>query len=121
MPLLCAISQFACAINSRRQLHADERITAAPLDHALKMSLLDHAAPRILPRLFDERVQVPRTSGRLRFPLGAMLSSGSGAFGVSSAMSQPPGFTDSPAGTSPDQGRRKRRAYGARLLSPFLR
>src|SRR3989449_11617495 len=31
------------------------------------MSLLDHAAPRILPRLFDERVQVPRTSGWLRF------------------------------------------------------
>src|SRR5256712_13237864 len=69
MPLLCAISQFACAINSRRPLHADERITAAPLDHALKMSLHDHAAPRILPRLFDERVQVLRTSGRLRFPL----------------------------------------------------
>src|SRR5437667_12276616 len=37
-----------------------------------------------------------------------MLSSGSGAFGVSSAMAQPPGFTDSPEGTSPDQGRRKR-------------
>src|SRR2546422_4885911 len=32
------------------------------------MSLLDHAAPRILPRLFDERVQVPWTSGWLRFP-----------------------------------------------------
>src|SRR3989442_12732015 len=32
----------------------------------------------------------------------------------------PPGFTDSPAGTTPDQGRRKRRANGARLLSPFL-
>src|SRR5439155_10877710 len=51
---------------------------------------------------------------------GAMLSSGSGAFGVSSAISQPPGFTDSPEGTTPDQGRRKRRTNGARLLSPFF-
>src|SRR5437879_13789334 len=49
-----------------------------------------------------------------------MLSSGSGAFGVSSAISQPPGFTDSPEGTSPDQGRRKRRAKGRGLLKASL-
>src|SRR5207245_1455145 len=43
-----------------------ERVTATPLDHALKMRFLDHAGPRILPRLLDERVQVSRTSRRLR-------------------------------------------------------
>src|SRR2546426_520841 len=49
-----------------------------------------------------------------------MLSSGSGAFGVSSAISQPPGFTDSPEGTSPDQGRRKRRAKARAVLKSLL-
>src|SRR5437879_13074166 len=66
VPLLCAITEFACAIDPRRPLHADERVTATPLDHALKMRFLDHAGPRILPRLLDERVQVSRTSRRLR-------------------------------------------------------
>src|SRR6266571_7803180 len=66
IPLFCAIAQFACAINPRRPLHAHEGVTAAPLDHPLKMSLLDHTGPRILPRLLDERVQVSRTSRRLR-------------------------------------------------------
>src|SRR2546426_37205 len=33
-----------------------------------------------------------------------MLSSGSGAFGGSSAISQPPGLMDSPEGTTPDHG-----------------
>src|SRR3989441_8294165 len=68
IPLLCAISQFSGAIDAGRPFHADEGVAAAPFDHPLKMGLLDHAAPRILPRLFDERVQVPRTSGRLRLP-----------------------------------------------------
>src|SRR5207245_6793025 len=49
-----------------------------------------------------------------------MLSSGSGAFGVSSAISQPPGFADSPEGTSPDQGRRKRRAKARAVLKSLL-
>jgi len=49
-----------------------------------------------------------------------MLSSGSGALGVSSAMAQPPGFTDSPEGTSPDQGRRKRRAKARAVLKCLL-
>src|SRR5207245_7891669 len=66
VPLLCAVTEFACVVDPRRPLHADERVTAAPLDHPLKMRLLDHAGPRILPRLFDERVQVSRTSRRLR-------------------------------------------------------
>src|SRR5712691_12138139 len=47
-----------------------------------------------------------------------MLSSGAGAFGVSSAMNQPPGFSDSPEGTSPDQGR-NRRAKVRGLLKPL--
>src|SRR5437667_4310184 len=51
---------------------------------------------------------------------GAMLSSGSGAFGVSSAISQPPGFTDSPEGTTPDPGRRKRRAKARAVLKSLL-
>jgi len=34
-----------------------------------------------------------------------MLISGSGALGGSSAIALPPGFSDSPEGTSPDQGR----------------
>src|SRR5881628_287451 len=66
--LLCTVSQFTRAIDAGRPFHADEGVAAAPFDHPLKMGLLDHAAPRILPRLFDERVQVPRTSGRLRLP-----------------------------------------------------
>src|SRR5438876_8020092 len=69
IPLLCAISQFTCAIDPRRPLQADECVAATPFDHSLKMSLLDHAAPRIFPRLFDKRVEVPRTNGRLRLPL----------------------------------------------------
>src|SRR5437899_12169819 len=51
---------------------------------------------------------------------GAMLSSGSGAFGVSSAISQPPGFTDSPEVTTPDQGCRKRRAKARAVLKSWL-
>src|SRR5712691_3559848 len=47
-----------------------------------------------------------------------MFSSGAGAFGVSSAMNQPPGFADSPEGTSPDQGRNRRaKVWG--LLKPL--
>src|SRR5439155_16359340 len=69
IPLLCAISQFTCVIDPRRPLQADECVAATPFDHSLKMSLLDHAAPRIFPRLFDKGVEVPRTSGRLRLAL----------------------------------------------------
>src|SRR5947209_8165764 len=42
------------------------------------------------------------------------------AFRVSSAISQPPGFTDSPEGTTPDQGCRKRRAKARAVLKSLL-
>src|SRR3989441_5542672 len=120
IPLFRAISQLAGAIDPRRPLHADEGVTATPLDHPLKMRLLDHAAPRILPRLLDVRVQVPRTSGRLRFPFrgNARLRFRS-LWGLVGHGPTPwiYGFARS---TSPDQGRRKRRAKGRALLKRLL-
>src|SRR5712691_1480057 len=67
--LLRAVPEFPRAVDPRGPLDAGEREAAPPFDQPLKMSLLDHAAPRILPRLLHECVQVPRTSGRLRLGL----------------------------------------------------
>src|SRR5438445_1272300 len=58
VPLRCALTDSACAIDPSRPLPADAPVTAAPLDHPLNMRFLDHAGSWIFPRLFDEPIPV---------------------------------------------------------------
>src|SRR5688572_21307402 len=66
VPLLRAVAQFSSPIDAGGPFDSGERGAPSPLDHPLKMRVLNYAAPRVLPGLFDIRVEVSGTGRGLR-------------------------------------------------------